>query len=428
MRELRVTADDIGITKENTDTILETVDAGVVRFVSVLPNGVALDYAIEACAMRRGKVQVVLHANLTVGPCISQKEQIPLLVDKSGMFRHSPLSLWRMHLMASASVKAELVRQVGAELRAQFDLVQRTLMARGLALEGANGHQHIHMIPFVFDELISIPGLTAVRITREPFYMMPGSLASLVSVRMLGLVVFRVLSRRNESRAHQKGLVTNSHFLGLLFSGKMTYGSVDAGLRSIHDEGSTEILFHPGSTVLANIAGWCNSSLELKWQCSPWRTRERTLLKTSKLKNLFDSFQENTVTEYERYASIGVISRFIVSGSISALVVLVLLYTLTEWAGLWYLLSATIAFCISIVVSFMLQKFWTFSNPTLSVAPTQFGIFILLNIFNTLVNALGLYILVDYVHLWYLGAEVIVAGGIAFWTFFVMKFVIFKKK
>ena len=47
---LTVTADDIGLTRANTDTILETVTRGPVTRVSILANGEALTYAAERCA------------------------------------------------------------------------------------------------------------------------------------------------------------------------------------------------------------------------------------------------------------------------------------------------------------------------------------------------------------------------------------------
>ncbi len=119
--------------------------------------------------------------------------------------------------------------------------------------------------------------------------------------------------------------------------------------------------------------------------------------------------------------------RFLVTGGTSVLVNLALIYTLTEYANMWYLLSSMFSFAGSWVVNFTLHKFWTFNyehaHPTSFQAPLHFS----LGLINLGINTVLMYVLVNYVHLWYMFAQIITAGIIAIESFMVQSRFIFKK-
>ena len=58
----------------------------------------------------------------------------------------------------------------------------------------------------------------------------------------------------------------------------------------------------------------------------------------------------------------GRVGRFLVVGSLSVGTYYALLYGLTEFAGVWYIASAVIAFVGYYLVNFLSQKYWTFKN------------------------------------------------------------------
>ncbi len=118
--------------------------------------------------------------------------------------------------------------------------------------------------------------------------------------------------------------------------------------------------------------------------------------------------------------------RFLISGSIAFSITIILLYAFTEWGRLWYLLSATFAYSVSIGAGFLLHKYWTFSDRASGNVRRQFASFLTLNLFNIGLNALGLYLVVEYLHIWYIAAEVLVALTIALWSFTIMRLVIFR--
>ena len=54
--------------------------------------------------------------------------------------------------------------------------------------------------------------------------------------------------------------------------------------------------------------------------------------------------------------------KYYVVGAIGVVVNLGLLFFLTEFVGIWYFLSYTIAISVSITSNFILNKFWTFKD------------------------------------------------------------------
>jgi putative flippase GtrA len=122
------------------------------------------------------------------------------------------------------------------------------------------------------------------------------------------------------------------------------------------------------------------------------------------------------------------IIRFIISGSIGAFTDLFLLWFLTKVAGIWYLTSAIIAFVLSFIVSFFLQKIWTFKNREMEKIHIQAGTYLLITLCNLGMNTLLVYTFVQYLSFHYLIAQVFASIIIAFESFFAYRELVFKKK
>lgn len=261
-------ADDYGLTRGITDTILETVDRGPVRLVSILANGEAVDYAIAEYLKRTDRLALAVHLNLTEGKALSPPEQVPHLVDARGMFRHGVGGLWLAYIFGSRSVRVAFRKEVRCEMAAQLERIREGAREQSLAV---NGHLHIYLIPFVFDELVDLPGIRAMRLVSESFMWSGSSLAT-----VLARPVLAVLSRRAKKTLRSRGIHTNDAFIGFLHSGRMTLKNLRASL--ILAQGSVEVLFHPGSAKAGELTEWKQSRADISWHYSPWRTEEREML------------------------------------------------------------------------------------------------------------------------------------------------------
>ena len=119
--------------------------------------------------------------------------------------------------------------------------------------------------------------------------------------------------------------------------------------------------------------------------------------------------------------------KFGIAGVIATATHFALLIILTDMFGLWYLASTSLAFLVAFMVSFFSQKFWTFRDKEKEGMYKQMGGYFLVVSSGMVVNASGMYALVDYAGLYYLFAQVIMSGLVAIYNFIMYRFVIFKR-
>ncbi len=106
------------------------------------------------------------------------------------------------------------------------------------------------------------------------------------------------------------------------------------------------------------------------------------------------------------------------------LVFLALFYDLLNWP---IVLSTSLAFIASFLVSFSMQKLWTFRNFSKKKTIGQFSLYIL-NAFITLnINGFLMHLLVNEYEVWYLFSQIIVNVSIGIYNFFIYSFIVFRK-
>ncbi|MDP3661342.1 MAG: GtrA family protein [bacterium] len=125
-----------------------------------------------------------------------------------------------------------------------------------------------------------------------------------------------------------------------------------------------------------------------------------------------------------------ILVRYLIAGGTSTAIDLGILYILTEFFGWWYLASATAAFVVAAVVSFIFQKFYTFGHHDSSraILAKQSVLYLALQIANVGINTFLMYALVEWVGVWYFTAQIIAAALIAVESFFIYRFFIFVRR
>lgn len=109
-----------------------------------------------------------------------------------------------------------------------------------------------------------------------------------------------------------------------------------------------------------------------------------------------------------RFTSAPRVIRFLSAGGLGVLLYYLVLYILTELLGVWYMASAVIASLINRTSNFVLQKYWTFQNKDTKNIRRQVSSYAVMAATLFVANLILLYALVEYVHIWYLGAQVLV--------------------
>lgn len=134
-----------------------------------------------------------------------------------------------------------------------------------------------------------------------------------------------------------------------------------------------------------------------------------------------DASQKSTASSiaglvYDSFADKLMLVRYGISGGTGVGANAVTLYVATEFFGVWYLLSAVIAYIVGLVISFTLQKLWTFRKRSGSTR-LQFTTYTVLSIVNLVLNLLLLYVAVELLGLWYFGSQLCILAFIAFLSF-----------
>ena len=137
-------------------------------------------------------------------------------------------------------------------------------------------------------------------------------------------------------------------------------------------------------------------------------------------KNKYDSLNESHPSHMK-------IIRYIISGGTAAVVDIGLLYVFTDIMGVWYLLSAVLAFIVAFIVSFSLQKYWTFRDHSMERVGKQGSVYFMVAVANLIVNTLLVYIFTDWFDLYHIFSQILAAGLIAINSFFIYQRFIFKK-
>ncbi|HLD98447.1 MAG TPA: GtrA family protein [Candidatus Nanoarchaeia archaeon] len=101
------------------------------------------------------------------------------------------------------------------------------------------------------------------------------------------------------------------------------------------------------------------------------------------------------------------ITKFGFVGVINTLINLAVLYILTEFFGIYYLVSAIFAFLVAVTNSFILNKVWTFKEKINNKPTLKYIKFLCISIIALLINLILLYILVEFFTVWYIYAQIV---------------------
>lgn len=115
-------------------------------------------------------------------------------------------------------------------------------------------------------------------------------------------------------------------------------------------------------------------------------------------------------TKY-RWPSFAQLIQFGIVGGLGTIINLLILYSFTEFLGLYYLYSAVFAFFIALTFNFILNKIWTFEEKfrqyPLKKITYQYSLFFLFSLLALAVNLFFLHLFVEKFHFWYIFAQLL---------------------
>ena len=141
MKKLIFNADDFGISQGVNEAIFRAHTEGVLNSTSIMITLKHVPQALDL-AKQMPNLNIGLHANLTNENSVLNKEEIPLLVNENGKFKHGFVNL----AVLSVLHPKELKNQAKKEIKAQIEKA----CSCGIKLTHLDSHRHIHMIPAIF--------------------------------------------------------------------------------------------------------------------------------------------------------------------------------------------------------------------------------------------------------------------------------------
>jgi predicted glycoside hydrolase/deacetylase ChbG (UPF0249 family) len=249
-----LSADDIGLTASITDGIATCVQNQTVSSVSLIANGYAFDHAVRKIIETRPRF-ISVHLNTVECPPVAKPSDIPDLLDHQGRLHLTFFKTVVKFLFSTRSGRNSLRAQFKAEYRAQIKKVQRALgPATPIRIDS---HQHLHMIPFLFNILMELNQefrFAYVRMPREPFLLSSKLIREWRVYRPASIVknlLLKSLAWHNCKSIKSLGIPHSDLFLGVMFPGRsrpeLTEHLVDLILAKCSNARTcVEILFHPG--------------------------------------------------------------------------------------------------------------------------------------------------------------------------------------
>ena len=120
--------------------------------------------------------------------------------------------------------------------------------------------------------------------------------------------------------------------------------------------------------------------------------------------------------------------RYIIVGGISFVIDYGLLYLLTEFLGIHYIVSATLSFIAGLIVNYVISINWIFRHSKLSSKSAEFTIYGIIGVVGLLFNNLLLFMFTDILQFHYMISKLMAAAIVLLWNFAGRKIILFKKQ
>ncbi len=134
-------------------------------------------------------------------------------------------------------------------------------------------------------------------------------------------------------------------------------------------------------------------------------------------KRLFYGTTDRLLVQFVRYFFVGGFAFVVDFG---------LLYILTEYAGLHYLLSATLSFISGLLVNYIISCIWVFSTSKFKNRLVEFLFFAAIGVVGLLLNDALIWLFTDCIGTHYMFSKIVAAAIVYLWNFFARKYLVFK--
>ena len=233
MKNLIVTADDFGISKEVNDAVESAHMNGILTTTSLMVSEAFAHDAVKRTTIMPN-LGVGLHLALSRARPASPPSAIPDLIDKNGLLRSDLVGAgFRFFFLPHVRKQLEI------EITAQFEAFAKTY----LRLDHVNAHNHLHLHPTVLSLILKIGkqhGMKSVRLPIDP------------STRGFGAACLKPWLVLMKSRLRKHGIKHNDVLLGLGETGSLNTKTLISMIDGLSSQ-TAELMCHPATGPWADM-------------------------------------------------------------------------------------------------------------------------------------------------------------------------------
>lgn len=232
IKRIIVNADDFGLTEGINRGVIDALRYGIITRASIMPCATAFDHAVSLVKQNPG-LNIGIHLTLVGERPVSSADKIKSLIESDGTF-------YKNHQAFSVKYFSKKIKL--NEIYDEFEAQIKKILNTGIKVNHIDSHQHLHMLPGIFEQSISLAKkfeIKNIRITRQDY-------SSIGSFRELALVAMNSLSlTKHKKKLSASDICFTNNFWGFKKGGLIK----EKDLLDFFDRikpGITEVMCHPG--------------------------------------------------------------------------------------------------------------------------------------------------------------------------------------
>lgn len=236
-KKIVVTADDFGLSEGINQGIEQAFKEGIVSCASLSANGNAFEGALKIA--KNCTIDIGVHFTFLEEKPILSADNVGSIIDENRRFFSSlPRFIRRLYL------NKKTILNIEKEAKAQIEKI----LDAGIKPSFFNSHQHVHMLPGLFEKLVLLAGKYNIKVLRVPCENI--ARINLHSNRHkfflpLGIFFLNASSVHHRKILRIKGLKYADRSVGILENGHLNENVLLGILKRLRC-GVTEIICHPG--------------------------------------------------------------------------------------------------------------------------------------------------------------------------------------
>ena len=235
MLKLIINADDFGNSNKVNESIQLGFENGIISSASLMASGKSFSNAVEIIKANP-ELDVGIHLTLTKGKPILNSDRIKSLVrHNTECFYENGLEFAKHYYFNSVSIP---------DVKNEFTAQCEKILDHGVTVSHIDSHQHIHMLPKIFNVVIELAKKFNIKYIRIPAEKIKRYMFLNVKLvkRLPAMIILNSLAFINRKKISSQ----IDDFAGFYFGGNLNKKNLIELINYFPKTGTCELMCHPG--------------------------------------------------------------------------------------------------------------------------------------------------------------------------------------